>query len=354
MGKRGPVFAFLMVAAMVTACLALWGSDSPAFAKAEYKWKIQSVWGRGDLSMETLTYFAKRVSERSNGRIEIAVFAEPEIVPLPEVFPACSTGAIEMAHGGGAIWSMVIPAGDVLFGSVPRIWNMPELSVEEGAKKQREFLFESGAVDLIREEFAKHNLHWLDMHTIGASCQLSSKKLNKLEDFKGLKLADLGGWMGQWHAALGWVPVEMLPASEMEMALRLGTIDGVEWDLSAITGFGWHKVAPYWISNEGLMTHGIQDILINVDAWNKLPDDLKAAVAGAAEDYFHKCNEGYGALMAQIRDMVKKGELKESLMDEEFEKAADAAAFKLWDKAASEDPLSAKLISLIKEFKGIK
>lgn len=346
--KKG-LLCFIILATMFISSL-IPGVISTATA-ADYNWKIQSVWGRGDLSMETLAYFAERVQKRSNGKMKIEVFAEPEIVPLPEVFPACSRGAIEIAHGGGAIWSMVVPSGDVLFGSVPRLWNLPGLSVEEGATKQRKFLFESGAVKIIRQEYAKHNLYWLDMHTVGASCQLSTKEIHSLKDIKGLKLADLGGWMGQWHAALGWVPVEMLPASEVEMALRLGTVDAQEWDLSAITGFGWHKVAPYWISNEGFMTHTVQDMLINMDAWKKLPDDLKKALADAAEDYFRKCNEVYGALDAEVRNMVKSGELIESLMDEEYQQKAEEEAYKLWEKAAAEDPVSSELIKLIKEFK---
>jgi len=176
----------------------------------------------------------------------------------------------------------------------------------------------------------------------------------KLQDIKGIKLADLGGWMGQWHAALGWVPVEMLPASEMEMALRLGTIDALDWDLSAITGFGWNKAAPYWVSNERLVTHLVQDILINMDVWKGLPNDLKKTVAGAAEDYFHKANEEYEKLVDQVRSMVKSGEVIESPLDDEFVKASYEEAYKLWDTAAKEDPASAALIKLIKEFRGIK
>ena len=321
---------------------------------AEYNWKIQSVWGRGDLSMETLAYFAQRVSQRSNGRIKVEVFAEPEILPLPEVLPACSKGAIGMAQGGGAIWSMMVPSSDVLFGSLPRIWDFPDKTVTEGATMQRKWIFESGAVDIIRKEFAKHNLYWIDMHTAGSVCHLSTKKVRTLKDIKGMKLADLGGWMGQWHAALGWVPVEMLPASEMEMALRLGTIECLDWDLSAIIGFGWNKVAPYWVSNEGQVTHILQDILINMDVWNALPDDLKDAIAGAAEDYFHKCNEEYEKLVDQVKSMVKSGEVIESPMDDEYVKASYEEAYKLWDKAAKEDPASAALIKLIKEFRGIK
>jgi TRAP-type mannitol/chloroaromatic compound transport system substrate-binding protein len=154
--------------------------------------------------------------------------------------------------------------------------------------------------------------------------------------------------------ALGWVPVEMLPASDMEMALRLGTIDCLDWDLSAITGFGWNKVAPYWVSNEGMVTHILQDMLVNMDSWNALPDDLKQALAGAAEDYFYKTIEVYSAQREQVMSMVKAGEVTECLMDKEYERAADEAAYEIWEKAAAEDPASAELINLIKEFRGIK
>ena len=338
------VFALLLMVGVSTA---------PAFA-AEYNWKIQSTWGRGDLSMETLAYFSQRVSERSNGRIKIEVFAEPEILPLPEVLPACSRGAIQMAQGGGAVWSMVIPSGDVLFGSLPRIWDFPDKTITEGATMQRKWIFDTGAIDIIRKEFAKHNLYWLDMHTAGATCCLSTKSVHTMKDIHGLKLADLGGWMSQWHAAIGWVPVEMLPASEMEMALRLGTIDALAWDLSAVTGFGWNKEAPYWVSNMQVATHILGDILVNLDEWNSLPDDLKKSIAGAAEDYFHKCNEGYEGLMVQVKNKVKSGEIKDSPLGGDFMRVSNEAAYKLWDKASKEDPVSAELIKSIKKFRGIK
>ena len=320
---------------------------------AEYNWKIQSTWGRGDLSMQTLAYFAQRVFERSHGKIKLEVFAEPEIVPITEVLPACSRGAIQMAQGGGAVWSMVLPFGDVLFGSLPQIWYFPDKTLTEGATLQRKWIFETNAIHIIRKEFAKKNLYWLDMHGVGPAIQLSTKEVHTLKDIKGLKIADLGGWMSQWHSALGWVPSEMLPASEMEMALRLGTIDCLDWDMSAITGFGWNKEAPYWV-DEGLATHCLQDILVNMDAWKSLPDDLKKAVAGAAVDYFHKINENYEGLSAQIESKVKSGEVIKSHMDEEYQKAAHKEALKLWDVASKNDPASAALIESIKKFRGIQ
>lgn len=342
--------SLMMVVVLVS--LLVFAGCAPAAPAKVIEWKMQSVWARGDLAMEALAYFAERAEERSNGRLKITVFAEPEIVPLPEVFPATSVGTLDIAEGGGAIWSMVVPVGDVEFGSLPRIWVFPEETVKSGALKQREFFFESGAADLLRREYAKHNLYWLDMHTFGPVCHLSTKEVHTLNDIKGLKMADLGGWMAQYHAMLGWIPVEMLPSSEIEMALRLGTVDCLDWDTSAVTGFGWHKVAPYWVSNEGLATHNLGDMLVNMDSWNELPDALKEALEGAALDYFDKCNDIYNEQEELIREMANAGELIECVMDEEYERTADEVGRELWEAAAAEDPVSAELIQLIREWFG--
>jgi len=51
---------------------------------------------------------------------------------------------------------------------------------------------------------------------------------------------------------------------------------------------------------------------------------------------------------------VEAGEITESLLDEEYQRAADEAAYELWEAAAAEDPASAQLIQLIKESRGIE
>jgi len=258
-----------------------------------------------------------------------------------------------MAGGAGAVWSMVVPCADVYFGGLPRIWYSPDLSVKEGALFQRKFLSESGAVEIIRDEFAKHNIYWLDMSTAGSVCCLTTKEAHTLDDIKGRKIADLGGWMSRWNAALGWTPVEMLPGSEVEMGLRLGTIDAVLWGQDAMTSLHWNEAAPYWISNEWLVTHILQDLLVNMDSWNALPDDLKQVVEDAADDYFWQQIDAFTAQQKEVYRMVAAGEVTENLMDEEYQRQADKEAYKLWDQAAAEDPASAELIRLIKEARGI-
>ena len=317
------------------------------------EWKLQSVWPRGDLSVEALPYFAEAVERRSNGRLKISIFAEPEIVPLPEVFPSTSIGALDIAHGG-AVWAMVLPIADVEFGALNRFWHFPDDTVESGALKVRGIFYEGGMVDIFRQEYGKHNLYWLDMHTYGPSCLLTTKEVHTLDDIKGMKVADVGGWMNVWDEMLGWSPAPDFPGSEIYIALKLGTLDAARWDLSSITGLGWHEVAPYWVSNDYQTTQAIGNMLVNMDSWNALPDDLKEALAGAAEDYFYKTIETYGGELDKVKAMVGTGEIIESLMDEEFQLAADEAARGIWDMAAEGDPASAELIQFVKEYRGIE
>jgi hypothetical protein len=52
----------------------------------------------GDLSMEFLKDFAASAKKRSKGRINIKVFADPELVPGEQLFEATKKGTLDMLH----------------------------------------------------------------------------------------------------------------------------------------------------------------------------------------------------------------------------------------------------------------
>ena len=96
--KKG-LLCFIILATMFISSL-IPGVISTATA-ADYNWKIQSVWGRGDLSMELLKEFAATADKLSKGRIKIQVFADPELVPGEQLFEATKKGTLTMAWTGG-------------------------------------------------------------------------------------------------------------------------------------------------------------------------------------------------------------------------------------------------------------
>jgi len=96
---------FLMVVCLTT----------PADAKV-YRWKIQSGYPHGDLSFELLKDFVAAAEKGSNGQLKISVFADPEIVPLEQLFDATKKGTLDMLHAAGAFWGGIIPVGEIEFG----------------------------------------------------------------------------------------------------------------------------------------------------------------------------------------------------------------------------------------------
>ena len=321
-------------------------------AEKVYRMKIQSGYPHGDLSMELLKDFAAAADKRSNGRLKISFFAAPEIVPTDQLFDATKVGTLEMLHCGGTFWGGIVPVGEVEFG-IPYSFRVPgSNSYPESAAEIRKFFFESGFVDLLRQEYGKHGLYWLDMHTYGpVAFTLATKRIETLEDVKGVKIRDEGIWT-VWHNNVGWRGTTSVPPEDTYMALKLGTLDASQWDVSAVTGMKWHEVAPYWVrglENDTAVGH----IMVNMKEWNSLPDDLKAALRGAAEDYWQMTIDGYDRELKIVEDMVKEGTVKVSWLDEEAQKKHAEEAYKLWDELASRDEASARAIQMLKKWRGV-
>ncbi|MEJ2025414.1 MAG: hypothetical protein P8Y00_10465, partial [Deltaproteobacteria bacterium] len=166
----------------------LFGTSSAEAAKKVYRMKIQSAYPRGDLSMELLKEFAKSADKRSHGRIKISVFADPDLVPGEQLFEATKKGTLTMLHAVAAMWGGIVPVGEVEFG-LPYAYNLPgHPDVYKSAEIIRNFFFKSGFVELLRKEYAKQGLYWLDMHSYGPLFTMSTKKITTCDDLKGLKI----------------------------------------------------------------------------------------------------------------------------------------------------------------------
>ena len=324
------------------------GSLSAEAADKIYRMKIQSAYPRGDLSMELLKEFAASADKRSNGRIKIQVFADPELVPGEQLFEATKKGTLDMLHAVGAMWGGIVPVGEVEFG-LPYAYNLPgEPDVYQAGKQIRELFMNTGLADLLRKEYAKQGLYWLDVHSYGPLFTLSTKKITTCNDMKGLKFRVEGSW-ADYYNALG-ARATYISGMEAYMGLKLGTIDASHWDVSAVTGLKWHEVAPYRIlggQNDVIPGH----ILVNMETWNSLPDDLKKALADAAEQYFNDLNKIYDSELKKVAELVKTGKVINSPIDAACDQAHEQAALGVWQKIALRDAAAARAIGIIMDWR---
>jgi TRAP-type mannitol/chloroaromatic compound transport system substrate-binding protein len=320
-------------------------------AEKKYRWKLQSGYPHGDLSFELLKGFAEDVKKFSNGKLTISVFADAEIVPLEQLFESTQRGVIDILHCMGAFWGGIVPVGEIEFG-IPFAYTIDEADTFD-AKAQiiRDFYYDKGFVNLLREEYGKHGLHWLDMHTYGGPFVLSTKPLNTYDDWKGVKIRDEGIYT-QFHNEIG-ARGTYVSGGEAYMALKLGTLDASQWDISAISGLKWHEVAPYWVK-AGDNDHVIGHMLINDKSWKALPVDIQEALQKAAKNYWSATVKGYGDEFKNAEKMVADGTLKESQVSPEAIERHKKIAYKIWDEVAKRDEASAKAIKMIKEWRGVK
>src|SRR3989337_3277867 len=98
---------------------------------------------------------------------------------------------------------------------------------------------------------------------------------------KGLKFR-IGGFAGKVLERMGGVP-QNIPGGEIYQALEKGTIDAAEWvgpyDDEKL---GLNKVAPFYYYPGWWDGGPVIHLMINLDQWNQLPKNYKAAVHAAA------------------------------------------------------------------------
>ena len=314
-----------------------------------YRLKIQSAWPRGDGSMELLKAFAEKAGEYSNGQLKIRVFADTELVPGEQLFEATQKGTVDALQAIGAMWGGIVPVGEIEFG-LPYMWNVPgNRTVKENAEIVRTFFFEKGFADLLRREYAKQGLYWLDMHSYGELFTLCKSPIKNCQDLQGKKMRVEGAWMDFYNAvgARG----TYISGMEAYMGLKLGTIDCSQWDVSAITGLNWHEVAPNRLRGGGENNALPGHILFNKKTWDSLPADMQQALAKAAKDYFDMLNDVYMEESKKVAALEKEGKLTEMAIDDQCEKAHLDAAYELWDKIGERDPSVAEGIKLIKTWR---
>ena len=247
-------------------------TSGAAQAKAEFKWKMVTTWPKNFPGLGTgANNLARLITEMSGGRIEVKVYGAKELVPAFEVFDAVSRGTAEMGHGAAYYWKGKNEAFQ-FFSTVP---------FGLTAQEMNGWLYYGGGMELWEEAYAPFNL--IPAPAGNTTVQMGgwfNREINSLDDLKGLKMR-IPGLGGEVLKRLGGTPVN-LPGGELFTALTSGTIDATEWvgpynDLA----FGLYKAAKYYYYPGFHEPGTVLEAVINKEAFEKLPDDLRSIVLNA-------------------------------------------------------------------------
>lgn len=249
---------------------------APAIAQSspEIQWRLTSSFPKTlDVIYGAAETLAKSVSEATDGKFRIQVFAAGEIVGGLQAQDAVSNGTLEMAHTASAYYVGKDPA--FAFGSV--------VPFALNARGMNAWYWEGGGKALLDEFYAKHNM----VHLLGGNtgCQMAGwfrKEIRSVEDLKGLKFR-IPGLQGRVLAKLGVVP-QQIAAGDVYPSLERGVIDAAEWvgpyDDEKL---GFVRVAPYYYYPGWWEGGPAINFFINKAKWDALPPAYRSLLTTASE-----------------------------------------------------------------------
>ena len=238
-----------------------------------YKWNMVTTWPKNfpglGMAAENLSQYVK---EMSNGRLIIKVYGAGELVPAMGVFDAVSLGNVELGHGASYYWTGKVKSSQ-FFTAVP---------FGLTAQEMNGWLHHGGGLELWEEAYEPFNLVPLAGGNTGVQMAgWFNKEINSIEDIKGIKMR-IPGLAGEVFTRLGAETVQ-LAGNEIFLSLQQGVIDAAEWvgpynDLT----FGFHQVAKYYYYPGWHEPGSTLEIIVNKDALESLPDDLRAMMKYAS------------------------------------------------------------------------
>lgn len=308
---------------------------TPAMAPAKtIKWKAQSFWSAAELTHKTFVDFCNRVKVLTNGRLEITPYAGGAIVPTFECLDALQNNVVQCMHMWPGYFSGKEPAFAAisdLIGGYSHPW------------QKDAWMYYKGGWEMLNDLYRPYNAYTVGWMFWGVESFVSTKPIRRMEDFKGLKMRVPHGMTAMLMTKLG-ASVVVLPGGEVYSALDKGVIDASDWATPSMNQrMGFFQVAKHF-NYPGFHSMPLGGFTVNINEWNKLPDDIKQILKTACREWTWDSVE-----RVAVEDIRAIGELKAKGITPYAWSEEDLARVRevvrdVWDEFAKKSPMTKKVI----------
>ncbi len=321
--------------------------DAPyVIAQQRFQWRMPTMWPPAlDILQGNAQKFAKIVDELTGGRLKIQVFAGGELMPASGVFDACLQGTVEAFNGAAYYWAGKETAFQ-WFTSVPFGLN---------TQGYMAWYQQGGGLALWEEAYAPFGV--VPRPGQSTNPQMGGwfrKKINTVDDFKGLKIR-IPGLAGKVYSKAG-AAVVLLPPGEIYTALERGTIDAAEFigphdDLK----LGFQNAARYYYYPGWHEATSIAEFSFNKKAYDGLPAEYRRALDHAASvilaasdaEYFVKNATGLQRLNTEFKTKVELIKFPDAVLD-----GARKVSAQVMQEEAEKGALAKKVAAAYAKFVG--
>ena len=285
-----------------------------------------------------MTQKLKEVLEaKSKGAFKVATFPNSQLGSDREITQSCQNGELAFVVQNTAPQVNFVPKAAVF--DLPNLFPNKKVARAALDKFQRD----------IEPEYVKAGIVMLGFGDQGFRVLSSNKAINKIEDFKGLKLRTMENkYHVQYWQSLGANPTP-LPFSELYLALQQGTVTGQENPYEVIVATKLYEVQKYVIDTNHLF-HTIT-IIMSKNIYDQLTPEEQKLVRDAAREVITWGREQADKRHADRVAILKKNNVQIIKLDEKLLGEMQAKSKPVYDnisKAVGAD-LVKKLQDAVKE-----
>lgn len=238
--------------------------------------------------------FARRVKEKTNGRVKVEVFPNGVLYTESDEFSALMRGDIQMIAPSFSNVSEVVPSFAV--------WDLPFAFMNNDA------LQDAFDGDVGRLLFAKLGAK----NTVGMAYwgngfrQITSNRgpIIHPSDFQGLRFRILPSKVIETYFHALDAKTDAIPFNDVYRALESGAVDGEENSISNINSKKFYQVQKYMtISNHSYLGYAV---LMNKAYWNKIPVNLQAKITEAMQETTRWANQNAIRMNEEQLEEIKR------------------------------------------------
>jgi TRAP-type C4-dicarboxylate transport system substrate-binding protein len=255
------IIAFLLFGLTVTASSSYAASEKPIVLK------LSSYHPETGTEGMLGKWWGSELEKRSNARVKVQYFFAESLVKTMDTLSAVSSGIADVQFTAPGYF----PSQMALSGVADLIFQTQSNWVSAKAYNEMAESFPP-----FQKMMKDNNIKLVSIWPASEVTMISIKPVKTRDDLKGKKIRAYG-LMNKAMKMLGTTPVAM-PLPEVYEALERGTID-------AVTGLPYHLIVSYKlheaaknIINPGIGCYASGGYFMNLNTWNKFPDDLKKIV----------------------------------------------------------------------------
>ena len=309
----------------------------PAIAQGRTEWRMVTTWPKNFPGQGTgAERFAKTVTEATEGRLTIKVYAAGEIVPAFESIDAVIRGAADLMHATPYYWPNKSKALN-FFSTVPFGMTTPEIDA---------WMNHLGGQELWDKLYDQFGLK--AFHAGSTGVQMGgwfNKEITGVDSVKGMKMR-IPGIGGEALGKLGMTIIN-LPAGEIFAALQSGAIDATEWvgpynDLA----LGFYKVAKYYYW-PGMHEPGTQiEVTVDKKKFTALPKDVQRIFEACCHNENNLLTSEFNARNgAALETLIRQHNVQLKRFPNDFLQAyGNAAGEVIQEMRDSGDPITKEIV----------